>query len=66
MRRGSCPECGTTLFPGPDKGGHDFIADAMGALEKALRRPCVRPSTSVVDKGDYYNCTARLPQREGH
>lgn len=44
VRRGSCPECGTTLFQGPDKGGHDFIAVAMGRSRRP--RACVRPSTS--------------------
>jgi hypothetical protein len=65
VRRGSCPECGTTLFQGPDKGGRDFIAVAMGALEAPTG---VRPPKhiSVVDKGDYYNLTDRLPQRDGH
>lgn len=65
VRRGFCAICGSTLFWDPDQGDHDFIAVAMGALETPTGTRLAK-HIFVADKGDYYEITDGLPQREGH
>ncbi len=60
-RRGFCAHCGSSLFWKPD--GQDRIAIAAGALDG----PTGLKTTGhifVADKGDYYDITDDLPQRD--
>lgn len=65
VRRGFCAVCGSTLLWDPDTGGHDFIAVAMGALEKPTGTRLAK-HIFVADKGDYYDISDALPQRDGY
>jgi hypothetical protein len=61
VRRGFCSICGSALFWDPT--GHDFIAVAMGALDKPTDVH-LEKHIFVVDKGDYYDIADGLPQHE--
>lgn len=61
VRRGFCARCGSSLFWDPVH--HDTIAIAMGAFETPT---CTKLAVHifVADKGDYYDITDNLPQKE--
>jgi hypothetical protein len=62
VRRGFCSKCGSTLFWDPS--GYDWIAIAMA---HSMRRTNTHLDGHIFvsEKGDYYEITDGLPQREG-
>lgn len=63
VRRGFCSICGSALFWDPT--GHDFIAIGMGAFDKPTGTH-LEKHIFVADKGDYYQLTDGLTQRDGY
>ena len=63
VRRGFCSVCGAFLFWDPL--GHDFIAIGMGAFDLPTGTH-LEKHIFVTDKGDYYDLTDGLPQKEGY
>jgi hypothetical protein len=61
VRRGFCSTCGSSLFWDPIE--KDWTAVAMGAFE-APTGTHVRIHVHVASKGDYYDLTDGLPQKE--
>lgn len=61
VRRGFCATCGSSLFWDPIH--LDWIGVAMGAFERPTGTH-VAIHVHVADKGDYYDLTDGLPQRE--
>ncbi|HSC18229.1 MAG TPA: GFA family protein [Rhizomicrobium sp.] len=61
VRRGFCSVCGAALFWDP--AGHDFIAIGMGAFHQPTGAQ-LEKHIFVADKGDYYQITDGLPQKE--
>lgn len=63
-RRGFCDRCGASLFFDPlDKDKHDWIGISMGALD-APTGTRLALHIFVAEKGDYYEITDGLPQKE--
>jgi hypothetical protein len=63
VRRGFCSVCGSALFWNPNIEGYEYISIAMGTLEPPTGVRLAK-HTFVADKGDYYDITDGLPQRE--
>jgi hypothetical protein len=61
VRRGFCKTCGSALFWDPI--GRDKIGVAMGAFEKPTGTQ-LAIHIFVADKGDYYEITDDVPQRQ--
>jgi hypothetical protein len=61
VRRGFCATCGSTLFWDPVF--RDWIGIAMGAFDTPTNTR-LGVHISVADKGDYYDITDGLPQRQ--
>ena len=63
-RRGSCSTCGSSLFYEPlDTTKHTWIGVSMGAFEKPTETS-IAVHIFIADKGDYYDVTDGLPQRQ--
>jgi hypothetical protein len=64
VRRGSCANCGSTLFWDPTIDGYQWTAVALGVFDEptGLR---IAKHTFVNDKGDYYEITDGAPQSIG-
>jgi hypothetical protein len=64
VRRGFCPNCGTSLFFDPlDKEKHDWIGISMGVFDKPTGT-AMALHIFVAEKGDYYEITDDLPKNE--
>lgn len=61
VRRGFCSTCGSSLFWDPVR--RDVIGVAMGAFERPTGTR-VAIHVHVADKGDYYEITDDLPQKQ--
>lgn len=61
IRRGFCSTCGSSLFWEPLH--RDWIGIAMGAFEKPTGTQ-IRIHIHVAEKGDYYEITDGVPQKE--
>ena len=61
VRRGFCSTCGSSLFWDPL--GRDWIGVAMGAFDKPTDTK-LHIHVHVADKGDYYEITDELPQKQ--
>lgn len=61
VRRGFCSACGSSLFWDPVR--RDVIGVAMGAFERPTGTR-VAIHVHVADKGDYYEITDDLPQKQ--
>ena len=61
VRRGFCSTCGSPLFWDPVE--KDWIGIAMGAFDRPTDTK-LRIHIFVAEKGDYYDITDDLPQRE--
>ena len=62
VRRGFCSLCGSALFwdPPPER---DWIGVAMGAFDGPTETR-IRIHVHVAEKGDYYEITDGVPQKE--
>jgi hypothetical protein len=60
VRRGFCSTCGSSLFWDPSE--MDWIAIAMGAFESPTSTH-LEKHIFVAEKGDYYEITDNLPQK---
>ena len=61
VQRGFCKTCGSSLFWDPL--GKDWIGVAMGAFDKPTETK-LHIHVHVADKGDYYEITDELPQKQ--
>jgi hypothetical protein len=61
VRRGFCATCGSSLFWDPIH--RDWIGIAMGAFARPTDTR-IAIHVHVADKGDYYEITDGLPQRD--
>src|SRR5262249_520942 len=61
VRRGFCSTCGSALFWDPIE--RDIFAIAMGAFDKPTGTR-LKIHVHVADKGDYYDITDDLPQKQ--
>jgi hypothetical protein len=61
VKRGFCSTCGSSLFWDPLE--HDWIGVAMGAFEQPTGTE-IAVHVHVGEKGDYYEITDGLPQKE--
>lgn len=61
VRRGFCGTCGSSLFWDPVH--RDMIAVAMGAFDRPTGTR-IAIHVHVADKGDYYDITDDLPQKQ--
>lgn len=61
VRRGFCSKCGSPLFWDPTK--LDWIGIAMGAFDNPTGTK-IRIHVHVSDKGEYYDITDGLPQKQ--
>src|SRR4051812_42767771 len=61
VRRGFCSTCGSSLFWDP--ADQDWIGVAMGAFDTPTSTR-LRIHVFVADKGDYYDLTDGLPQKQ--
>ena len=61
VQRGFCSTCGSSLFWDPL--GKDWIGVAMGAFDKPTDTK-LHIHVHVADKGDYYEITDELPQKQ--
>lgn len=61
VQRGSCTNCGSTLFWNPTIEGYKWTAVAMGCLDTKLDLK-VSKHTFVGDKGSYYEINGDAPQ----
>jgi hypothetical protein len=67
VRRGFCKNCGSALFWHPDRHpehGH-ILAIGVGSLD-APTGLTLSEHIFVADKGDYYEITDGLPQKQGY
>ena len=64
VRRGFCSTCGSSLFFDPlDQIKHPWIGVAMGAFDPPTDTK-LAIHVFVADKGDYYDITDGLPQKQ--
>ena len=61
VQRGSCANCGATLFWNPTIEGYKWTAVAMGCLDD-MRDLKVSKHTFVGDKGSYYEINDDAPR----
>ena len=61
VRSGFCSTCGSSLFWDPIQ--RDWIGIAMGAFEQPTNTK-IRINVHVASKGDYYDITDDLPQKQ--
>jgi hypothetical protein len=63
-RRGFCTTCGASLFWDPlDRDKHAWTGIAMGAFDTPTQTT-IKHHIHVATKGDYYEITDGLPQRQ--
>lgn len=64
VQRGFCSTCGASLFFDPvNTNKNNWIAIAMGAFDGPTDTH-IREHIFVADKGDYYDITDELPQKQ--
>jgi hypothetical protein len=63
VRRGSCADCGSTLFWSPTIEGYEWTAVAMGCIDTQLDLK-ISKHTFVGDKGGYYEIDDGAPQSQ--